>query len=235
MRLFLAIELPSHVLDDLESALAPLRAAAPGLAWVPCEKRHLTLKFLGDVAEDRVPALVAMMDRVARPFGVRVWVRVGVRVGVRVPTVFPARRLEITHDSDPDTDPARRITITRDSDPYSGFDMQLQGIGAFPNFRRARVVWIGVEQEARLELLHHDLEVACEQEGFEIDGRAFRPHVTLARIREPLDLDGAKRLARAARRIDFAAVAAVSEISLLESTLAPDGARYRRLHTAPLG
>ena len=32
---------------------------------------------------------------------------------------------------------------------------------------RARVVWIGVEHDARLELLHHDLEIAGETEGFE--------------------------------------------------------------------
>ena len=67
--------------------------------------------------------------------------------------------------------------------------MVLQGIGAFPNFRRARVVWIGVEQEPRLELLHHDLELACEQEGFEVEGRPFRPHITLARVRVPLPIE----------------------------------------------
>ena len=184
MRLFLAIELPDAVLDALETAIAPLREAAPHIAWVPREKRHLTLKFLGDVPEERVPAVTSFADRVARQ--------------------------------------------------HRAFSMQLQGIGAFPNFRRARVVWIGVEQEARLELLHHDLEVAGEREGFEVEGRAFRPHITLARVREPLPLEAARLLARAARRIDFSATTAVSELVLFESSLAPAGAHYRRLHAATL-
>ena len=51
--------------------------------------------------------------------------------------------------------------------------MHLGGIGAFPNFRRARVVWMGVEQDPRLELLHHDIEVACEALGFDVEGARF--------------------------------------------------------------
>ena len=53
--------------------------------------------------------------------------------------------------------------------------MTLGGIGAFPNFRRARVVWMGVGQDPRLELLHHDVEVACEGLGSRLrDGRFGR-------------------------------------------------------------
>jgi 2'-5' RNA ligase len=83
--------------------------------------------------------------------------------------------------------------------------------------------------------LHHDLEVAGETEGFEIEGRAFRPHVTLARVRAPLAEDRVRRLARAARKIDFSATQPIGEITLFESTLAQAGAPYRRLHAAPLG
>ena len=39
-------------------------------------------------------------------------------------------------------------------------------------------VWIGVGQDPRLELLHHDVEVAFEGLGFEVEGRPFRPHLT---------------------------------------------------------
>ena len=51
MRLFYAIELGDALLDLLDETTAPLRAEAPELAWVPREKRHLTLKFFGDVEE----------------------------------------------------------------------------------------------------------------------------------------------------------------------------------------
>lgn len=113
--------------------------------------------------------------------------------------------------------------------------MQLEGVGAFPNFRKARVVWTGVEPEPRLELLHHDLEVAGEEEGFDMEGKPFRPHVTLARVRVPLAADRARRLARAARTVDFSATQEIVELTLFESTLATVGTSYRRLHAATLG
>ena len=81
--------------------------------------------------------------------------------------------------------------------------MTLGGIGAFPNFRRARVVWMGVAQDPRLELLHHDIEVACEAFGFEVEGRPFRPHLTLARVKQPLPEERVRALARAAKRIEY--------------------------------
>ena len=118
---------------------------------------------------------------------------------------------------------------------HAPLEMTVREIGAFPNFRRARVVWIGVEQDARLELLHHDLEQACEQEGFEVEGRPFRPHVTLARVRTPLAVDRLRALARVARSVRTKAAVRVERITLFESTLAPSGARYRRVHAAPLG
>jgi 2'-5' RNA ligase len=113
--------------------------------------------------------------------------------------------------------------------------MNLGGVGAFPNFRRARVVWMGVESDPRLELLHHDLEVACGDAGFEVEGRPFRPHITLARVRAPLALDRARPFARAARRVAYAASEEVRALGLLESTLGSGGARYRRVHAASLG
>ena len=118
---------------------------------------------------------------------------------------------------------------------HQPLEMSVRDIGAFPNFRRARVVWSGVEQEPRLELLHHDLELECEREGFEVEGRPFRPHITLARVRAPLAVERARGLARVARTVRMQATVRVERITLFESTLAPTGARYRRIHEAPLG
>jgi 2'-5' RNA ligase len=118
---------------------------------------------------------------------------------------------------------------------HDPLEMTVREVGAFPNFRRARVVWIGVEQEPRLELLHHDLELACEREGFEVEGRPFRPHITLARVRAPLSVDRMRDLARVARTVRMKASVLVDHVTLFESTLSPTGARYRRLHAASLG
>jgi RNA 2',3'-cyclic 3'-phosphodiesterase len=185
MRLFFAIELGDALLELLDETMAPLRAEAPELAWIPRERQHLTLKFLGDVDEAAASKLVEAADRAA----------------------------------------ARHPPL----------EMHVREVGAFPNFRRARVVWIGVEQEPRLEMLHHDLELACAEEGFEVEGRPFRPHITLARVRAPLPVERLRELARVARTVRMRAMVPVERITLFESTLAPTGARYRRVHAAPLG
>lgn len=185
MRLFFAAELDPGIAEELESAISPLRALEPSFAWVAPEKRHLTLRFLGEVDEVALPGLLALTDRIAA-----------------------------THRP---------------------FDMDLGGIGGFPNLRRARVLWTGVEQEPRLELLHHDLELALEELGYELEGRPFRPHVTVARVRTPLDVERGRALARAARKVAFSATQHVAALTLFDSVLGPSGARYRRVHAATLG
>lgn len=104
-------------------------------------------------------------------------------------------------------------------------DLQFGVIGAFPNFRRARVVWLGVAPDPKLELLHHDIEVACDGLGLGVDGRPFRPHVTLGRVEQ---VDGALR--QAARGLRVRDVSAVSSVDLMLSS----GGQYRVLHAAAL-
>lgn len=185
MRVFFAIELAPAVGEALYQAAGPLRTLEADLGWLPAEKLHLTMKFLGDVDDVGAEKLIdaaALVARLHRPF-----------------------------------------------------DMTLGGVGAFPNFRRSRVVWAGVEHEPKLEWLHHDLEIACRDAGYEVEGRPFRPHITLARVRTPLPIARARLFARAARGVAFAATSPVDGLTLFESTLAPSGARYRRVYAAPLG
>lgn len=112
--------------------------------------------------------------------------------------------------------------------------LHLGGLGAFPNFRRSRVVWMGVEQEPRLELLHHDVEVACQAIGFEVGGRPFRPHLTLARVKHPLPVERARELARTARRVDYHGEVLVESLDLMESRPGSGGSIYTAVVTAPL-
>lgn len=186
MRLFLAINLDPRIRREIVEATAPLRVAAPSASWVEDHRLHLTLKFLGEQADDRVEPLRATLDDVARR--------------------------------------------------HKPFSMRVGDVGAFPNFRRARVVWMGVEREPRLELLHHDIEVACEALGFELEGRAFRPHLTLARLRaERVDEDEMRRLSRAGKQVTYSEESVVHSIDLMHSVPAGTGPnRYERLHAAAL-
>lgn len=75
VRLFVAVTPPDAALDDLDAACAPLRQGAAELRWAGRELRHVTLAFLGEVAEDRLPALLPRLSRAAArhpAFGLRI-------------------------------------------------------------------------------------------------------------------------------------------------------------------
>jgi len=136
----------------------------------------------------------------------------------------------------PDTAPAALTALLAPvGAAHQPFDLRLSGLGAFPNLRAPRVVWMGVQQDPRLELVHHDVEAACAASGYALDGRAFRPHITLARVREPLPLANARALALAARAVVYKGVQQVSALTLFESTLGPGGPRYTKVASIPLG
>ncbi len=75
MRLFVAIELPDEVMRLLGAVRAELDRGFRDIAWVRPEGIHLTLKFLGEVDEDRVPLLADALDAArqgVRPFALKV-------------------------------------------------------------------------------------------------------------------------------------------------------------------
>ena len=133
-----------------------------------------------------------------------------------------------------DVTPRLRVAMDGVTGRHRAFAMQIGDIGAFPNFRRARVVWMGIRHEPRLELLHHDVEVACEKLGFELEGRSFRPHLTLARVRDDTPEVTLRALARAAKRVLVTATAAVGSVDLMRSNPGRAGARHECLHAAHL-
>jgi 2'-5' RNA ligase len=57
MRAFIAVEIPNSVHQALANAQARFREAAIGPRWTPPDGFHLTLKFLGQVPEERVHAI----------------------------------------------------------------------------------------------------------------------------------------------------------------------------------
>ena len=133
--------------------------------------------------------------------------------------------------------PPLRDAMASVAGQHRSFRMSVKEIGAFPSFRRARVVWMGVDRDPRLEFVHHDVELACEKLGFELEGRAFRPHLTLARVKTRAHEDELRKLSRAGKKVDFEAETVVRSIDLMRSNLdrpAGAGGRYERLYAAPL-
>lgn len=106
-------------------------------------------------------------------------------------------------------------------------------LGAFPGFATAKVLWAGYEAEGTLELLVHRVEQGAEALGFPVEGRPFRPHVTIGRVRDGRGLPHAAIDVLEARPLLHGFVA--DRLVLYESVTGPAGAAYTPLVTIPLG
>ena len=113
--------------------------------------------------------------------------------------------------------------------------LELGGVGAFPHLRAPRIFWMGIGPDPKLELLHHDLEVACEALGHEVEARAFRPHVTLGRVKRDVTPDLAGSLANIARNVRYKAMIDARSVDVMQSELSSAGPRYTVLAAVPLG
>jgi len=123
------------------------------------------------------------------------------------------------------------------SEGKSPFNLQLGSLGAFPNWQRPRVVWVGMGGDtAKLASLQQDLETALAPLGFPPESRSFSPHLTLARIREGASAEERQRFAEHARatRPDPPLLFEVAALVLMRSQLTPSGAIYSRLATIGL-
>jgi 2'-5' RNA ligase len=110
------------------------------------------------------------------------------------------------------------------------FEVELGGLGAFPNARKARVLWLGVSRgAAQLARLARKLDAAARRIGVSRERRAFHAHLTLGRMRQP---GGGVALERA--RAPEGRPFQVEEVVLFESRLAPTGATYVPLARLPL-
>ena len=105
------------------------------------------------------------------------------------------------------------------------FAIRVRGTGAFPNLRRMRVLWVGLEGGQPLVEIARRLEAEVEPLGYPREGRDFSPHVTLARVREGGDLDAARRVLEA-HAGDAYGEFPVDRIRLKKSVLTPQGPIY---------
>lgn len=105
-----------------------------------------------------------------------------------------------------------------------------RGVGFFPDARRPRVVWCGVEASPNLAKLAADIERGIEPLGIPSETRAFVPHLTLARFKSPEEVDALVRSAAEWVSRDFGS-ASEAEFHLFESLLKPGGAGYRKIES----
>jgi 2'-5' RNA ligase len=121
---------------------------------------------------------------------------------------------------------ARLGDVARESPP---FVLRLEGVGAFPNPARPRVVWVGVT-EGRQEVteLARRVRVALAEE-FGPETEEFVPHLTLFRVRSPMDRTAAAELLSGTRPALPPRDVAVDQLLLKESVLGSRGAVHRTI------
>lgn len=106
------------------------------------------------------------------------------------------------------------------------------GLGAFPNRRNPRVIWVGVRVSEELESLHGRLQEAGRRCGIELEERSFRPHLTLGRVKF------VERHSPLIARLKSVNVETFNYIfdtlTLFESRLTPEGPIYEVLERVEL-
>ncbi len=178
IRCFVAIEIDDAIRKELSSVIEELKPSGTGIRWVRPENLHLTLKFLGEVSEERIPEIEEVLNRVAA---------------------------QLEH-----------------------FTLRVKGTGTFPEKKRPRVIWAGVESSGQLFQLQKAIEKALFELGFKEEEREFTGHITLGRVKEFSDQQRLLPILLRFKEKEFGIIN-VREFVLMKSELHPDGARYERI------
>ncbi len=176
MRCFIAIDLDK----SLKLKLRDIQRKLEGdIKIVPQENLHITLKFLGNVNENKITQI--------------------------------------------------KNIIKNTCSKFKKFQMNIKGIGCFPNNNYIRVVWAGAESKT-----FYDIAVAIDNKlkelGFEKE-KNHAPHITLARVKSANH--NIKEILEKFKNTDFG-ILIVSEISLFKSTLTKDGSVYEKIYSVKL-
>ena len=115
----------------------------------------------------------------------------------------------------------------------SAAEVVFQSLGCFPNNKHPRVIWIGCENsDGRLQLMKAALDQSLLTYGFEIEDRAFHPHITLGRVKI---MGGINNLTPMLENLTFEPRRAIiNEILIMKSILKPAGSEYSVLKTITL-
>ena len=184
IRSFIAIELPPQIKLNIKDIQNRLKSSGSDVRWMRPESIHLTLKFLGNIEQERIPEISTVIEQCS--------------------TGNPSFMLDVC------------------------------SLGAFPNERNPKVVWVGTKDESRhLHKLQRTLEKGLSKIGFREEKRAFSPHLTLGRVKSPKKKRELAQKLEDYRQCECGTFEA-KEVCLLKSELKPGGAVYTKLRTFAL-
>lgn len=133
--------------------------------------------------------------------------------------------------------PFRQVTevtkaIEEAAQGVAPFHLEISGLGAFPNLKQPRVLWVGIGGEIDTLLrLQQNIDFVLASLGFAKEERPFMPHLTLARIRQGASPMERRNFGELAMSASFEASYPIDAkaVSLMRSQLTPEGAIYTRL------
>ena len=109
------------------------------------------------------------------------------------------------------------------------FNLRTTEVGCFPSSKRARILWLGLEDDERLLGIKRKIEARASALGLEEDGREYHPHLTLARLNNKrVDITDINK------RIVITRELPVERVTLFESKLSKGGAEYHLLENIRL-
>ena len=125
--------------------------------------------------------------------------------------------------------------LRAETDSSHCFDIHIGGLGSFPNPRRARVIYIGIQAPVELEAIQHRVESASHRLGYESEVRPFSPHLTIGRVKQDASASDQQKIRQALEKIhiDSLGTARVDSVHLFKSELKPSGSVYTKLFSAP--
>jgi RNA 2',3'-cyclic 3'-phosphodiesterase len=109
---------------------------------------------------------------------------------------------------------------------FGEFSFTLTGTGVFKDYRDPKVIWIGIDQSERLQMLNDVINTGLKDTGFSVENRPFKPHITIGRIKFIKDSENLRSSIERYQH-DFVQEVHVSEVILYESILKPTGPVYR--------
>lgn len=111
----------------------------------------------------------------------------------------------------------------------SPIGIEVENLGWFPNARSPRVLWAGIQGAEALKALARDTEEALERIGIPPEERDFSPHLTLARIKNPVPLGRLRQRIEEMRPVTLGTFQA-SRFALFRSDPGSNSSIYRKLH-----
>ena len=131
---------------------------------------------------------------------------------------------------------ALQAALQQEASHHLPFEIQVGTLGTFPNSRRPRVVWMGVQAPQELFALQQGFEAVTRPLGYPTEKRPFTAHLTLGRVSEHASPDEAAQFGflLAKKQVNPLGKVQVNTIHLFKSDLRSTGAVYTSLFQAKL-